>query len=331
MSDEQKPESASPTPPTEPTPSPEPPRGPRLSLWTVMLIALGIVLLVLLALRAVETWQGRGSPDAFQIGSFAVRWYGILLMTGAFCGALLGEAEARRRGLNSDHVWNILLLGLVLGVIVSRLWYVLGDWQAFSGDVLKIIGFENGQWVGLRGLTIHGALFGAVIAVAVYVLWKKLDFWTWLDVGAPGFVLGQAIGRWGNFFNQEAYGPPTTLPWGISIGMEHRIPPYNDLAAYPQTTRFHPTFLYESLMNLAICLFLLFLARRYGRYLVRGEIFCFYGILYGLGRFGMEFLRTDSIKLGPFPAAQVVSLGLVLLCGGILAARRWIWKCPRGA
>jgi len=90
----------------------------------VVLIVLGIVLVVLLALRAVETWQGRGSPDAFQIGSFAVRWYGILLMTGAFCGALLGEAEARRRGLNPDHVWNILLLGLVLGVTVSRLWYV---------------------------------------------------------------------------------------------------------------------------------------------------------------------------------------------------------------
>jgi len=113
--------------------------------------------------------------------------------------------------------------------------------------------------------------------------------------------------------------------------VEHRIPPYNDLASYPPTTRFHPTFLYESLMNLAICLFLLFLARRYGRYLIRGEIFCFYGILYGLGRFGMEFLRTDSIMLGPMPAAQVVSLGLVLLCGGVVVARRWIWKQPRGA
>lgn len=294
-----------------------------------LLLALAVVMI--LVIHGVATWQGRGDPVAFRLGTLEVHWYGIILMSGALAGGFLGEYQARRRGLNPEHAWNILLWGVIAGVIVSRLWYVLGSWKDFAGDPLRIIGFENGVFVGLRGLTIHGALLGAVLAVALYNWRNRLDFWGILDLGAPCFVLGQAIGRWGNFFNMEAYGPPTTLPWGLYIGEGHRIPPYNDLLTYPPTTRFHPTFLYESLMNLAICLFLLWILRRLGEHLVRGEVFLFYVMLYSAGRFGLEFLRTDSVMLGPFPAAQVTSVGLLTLAVLLLVARRWVWRKPKGS
>ncbi|MGC9024419.1 MAG: prolipoprotein diacylglyceryl transferase [Chloroflexia bacterium] len=297
----------------------------------LLFLLLALALVVTLAIRGVDTWQGRGDPVAFRIGALEVRWYGIILMSGALAGGFLGEYQARRRSLHPDHARNILLWGVVAGVIVSRLWYVLGSWKEFARDPLRIIGFENGVFVGLRGLTIHGALLGAVLAVALYTWRNRLDFWGILDLGAPCFVLGQAVGRWGNFFNMEAYGPPTTLPWGLYIGQGHRIPPYNDMLTYPPSTRFHPTFLYESLMNLAICLFLLWVLRRYGEHLVRGEVFFFYVMLYSAGRFGLEFLRTDSVMLGPFPAAQVTSVGLFVLAVLLLVARRWIWRKPKGS
>ena len=292
-------------------------------------IVLALALLALMIIRGIPTWQGQGNPVAFQIGSFAVRWYGILLMVGAYAGARLGEWEAQRRGFDVEHAWNILLWGLISAVIVSRLWYVVATWHEFSGDPLRIIGFEGGQFVGLQGLTIHGALFGAVLAVALYGWRKRLPFLTWLDIGAPAFVLGQAVGRWGNFYNMEAFGWPTTLPWGLMVPTAYRSSPNFDVAMWlkslPADVRFHPTFLYESLFNLAVCVFLLFLARRLGDKLVPGEVFWAYGILYAVGRFFIEYIRVDSIMLGAFPAAQVVSVGLFLFCGGMLVVRRWIW------
>ncbi len=304
--------------------------GRQLPIGRLLELGLGLTLLAFLIIRAVPTWQGQGNPVAFQLGPFGVRWYGIILMTGAYCGARIGEWEARRRGLDTDHVWNILLWGLILAVIVSRLLYVLGDLGYFLANPVRIFGFEGGAWVGLSGLTIHGALLGAVLAVVLYVRHQRLDFWTWIDVGAPGFITGQIIGRWGNFYNMEAYGRPTTLPWGVRIPWTGRLPPYNDLLTYPETTRFHPTFLYESLLNLAFLFLMLFLARRYGERLVRGEIFFIYGMLYAVGRSLIELVRVDSIYLGPLPGAHVLSIILFLLCAGLLAARRWVWKVPPG-
>jgi len=331
------------------------PRGRFRLAWLVQGVV-ALALLAFLVVRAVPAWQGKGDPIAFHLRVLSVPLYGLMLMSGAFCGALLSEWEARRRGLKEEHVWNILAWGLVVGVAISRLWYVLGRLDYYDRDVLAIIGIKDGRFVGLRGLTIHGALMGAVLAVVLYAWLRRLDFWTWLDIGAPGFVLGQAIGRWGNFYNQEAYGWRTTLPWGLRIraefrmdalhtvnGMRYILPEYNkmalgsarcspglacytDMGLYPETTRFHPTFLYESLWSLAICILLLWLTRRYGERLVRGEIFWIYGILYAAGRFGIEFLRVDSEYLGRFPVAQTVSVGLFLLCAAFLVARRWIWK-----
>lgn len=298
----------------------------RLSLWQIVLILLGIAALVFFAIQAAHIWNGEGDPIAFRLGPLKVRWYGIILMTGALCGALVGEWEARRRGWNPDHVWNLLLWGLLLGVFMSRLLYVVGSPDLFR-DPLAIVGFVNGQFVGLQGLTIHGALIGAVVAAALYAWSKKLRLLDWLDVGAVGFVMGQAVGRWGNFFNHEAYGQPTTLPWGLRIPAGYRLSPYTDMRQYPETTRFHPTFFYESLYNLAVCGLLLYLARRYGEKMIPGEVFWLYGMLYGIGRFFLEFLRVDSIYLGAFPGAQIVSVGLFVVCAALLVARRWIFKC----
>jgi phosphatidylglycerol:prolipoprotein diacylglycerol transferase len=312
---------------SEKPPAPEKvPALRRLTPFQIVLIVLGLVALVFLSIQVARVWNGAGDPVAFRLGPLQVRWYGIILMSGALCGALLGEWEARRRGWNPDHIWNLLLWGLILGVAVSRLWYVVGS-PGLARDPLAIIGIVNGRFVGLQGLTIHGALAGAVLAAALYTWAKKLNLLQWLDVGGIGFVLGQAVGRWGNFFNHEAYGQPTTLPWGLLIPQAYRLSPYTDMSLYPAaTTRFQPTFLYESLWNLAVCAFLLYLARRYGEKLIPGEIFWLYGMLYGVGRFFLEFLRVDSIYLGAFPAAQIASVGLFVVCAALLAFRRWIWK-----
>lgn len=302
------------------------PQSRRWSPVKVALLLVGIVALAFFAVQVVRIWNGAGDPVAFRLGPLGVRWYGIILMTGALCGALVGEWEARRRGWNPDHIWNLLFWGLILGVLVSRLWYVAVSPELLR-DPLAIIGFVNGQFVGLQGLTIHGALIGAVFAAAVYAWAKKLNLLEWLDVGGIGFVMGQAVGRWGNLFNHEAYGLPTALPWGLRIPAPYRLAPYTDMALYPETVRFHPTFFYESLYNLAVCAFLLWLARRYGEKLIPGEIFWIYGMFYGVGRFCLESIRVDSIYLGAFPAAQVVSVGLFVICAALLAGRRWLFKC----
>jgi len=335
---------------------PQTARPARFSIVRLVQIALGLALLAFLVVRAVPTWQGQGDLFALRLGRLGVPMYGLMLMSGAVAGALVSEWEARRRSLEVGHVWNILFWGLILGVTVSRLWYVAGRLDYFGHDPLAIIGIKGGQFAGLRGLTIHGALLGAVVAVLLYAWWQKLNFWTWLDIGTYGFIVGQAVGRWGNFYNQEAYGWRTTLPWGLRIAAQYRMDAvhrvagvpyilpeysklapgspscapglacYTNLALYPETTRFHPTFLYEFLWNLAMCAFLLWLARRPGQRLLSGEVFFLYGVLTAVGRFGIEFLRVDSEYVGRFPVAQSVSVGMLVLCGGLLLVRRWRWK-----
>jgi phosphatidylglycerol:prolipoprotein diacylglycerol transferase len=336
-------------------------KGIRLTPGLVFPALYFVALAIVMVIRGVPTWRGEGHPGLFEIGGFTVRLYGVMLMTGAFAGALVGQAEARRRGLNEEHVWNILFWGLIFGVIFARLWFVVGRWSYYTANPLEIIGIERGRFVGLRGLTLHGALIGAIVSLLFYTRRRRIDFFTWLDVGAPGFVMGQSVGRWGNFFNQEAYGWRTSLPWGLRIGAEFRIDAvhrvngvryilpeysklalgspecgqglacYTNLSLYPPETRFHPTFLYESLWNFLLCLFLLWFARRFGERLVRGEVFWVYGILYSVGRFANEFLRVDSEYLGPYPAAQVVSVVILVISLGFLVGRRWIWKRAPGA
>jgi phosphatidylglycerol:prolipoprotein diacylglycerol transferase len=252
----------------------------------------------------------------------AVRWYGAIIMTGAVIAAYLSANRAMKRGYDPDHVWNQLMLGLVMGIAGARIYYVIFEWERFAGDFWGMLNLTTG------GLAIHGAIIGALLSVVIYTRWQKLPFWTWLDICVPGFLLGQGIGRWGNFFNQEAYGQPTSLPFGLRIDPEKRVPPFTDMQRYPLDTLFHPTFLYESLWNLAGVGVLLYADRRFGhgapperRRLRTGDMLFIYAVIYSLGRFWIEGLRTDSLCLngvggdcaGSFRTAQVVSLVFIVL------------------
>ena len=246
----------------------------------------------------------------------AVRWYGVLIVGGAMLAGWISARRAERRGYSADHIWNLLLLGMVLGIAGARIYYVAFEWQSFAGRPwLDLINTTKG------GLAIHGALIGAVLAALIYTRRNKLPLIEFLDICMPGFLLAQAVGRWGNFMNQEAYGRPTSLPFGVSIDADRRLPPYNDMTAYPPGTLFHATFLYESIWNVVGVGLLLTLERRLRGWLRTGDIALFYAIWYGIGRFWIEGLRTDSLCTngiggecgGALRTAQIASLLLVLI------------------
>jgi len=259
-------------------------------------------------------------PVAFSIGPVKVYWYGLLIAIGALAGAYVADREARRRGENPDHVWNGLIVCLVLGLIGARLYHVFSSpppgmgvgWDFYRQHPEKIFAFWEG---GFRGLGIYGAVAGGLLGVALYTRWAKLPFLRWADIAIIGLPLGQAIGRWGNFFNQELYGYPTDLPWGIYIDPAHRLP------GLERFERFHPTFLYESLWNVGVFLALLYLARRFGDRLLPGDLLLCYGILYPVGRFLVEFQRPDAWTIGGIATAQIIAAISVVVCSAVLIYR----------
>ncbi len=243
-----------------------------------------------------------------------VRWYGILIVIGAIVAGWVVARRAERRGYDPEHIWNVLLYGMVLGVAGARAYYVAFEWPRFAGQpFLHIINPATG------GLAIHGALIGALLAALIYTRRNSLPFVQFVDICMPGFLIAQAVGRWGNFMNQEAYGRPTTLPFGVRIDPEHRLPPYNDMFTYPPNQLFHATFLYESLWNLAGAGLLIWAERRFRNWLRTGDIALSYAIIYGVGRLWIEGLRTDSLCTngiggsceGALRTAQIASLLLI--------------------
>jgi phosphatidylglycerol:prolipoprotein diacylglycerol transferase len=269
----------------------------------------------------------------FAIGTIpiVVRWYGVFIVGGAMIAAQWAGGRARERGVDPDHIWNLLMIGMVLGVLGARLYYVAFEWPRFAGrPLLEIINPATG------GLAIHGALIGAVLTALIYTRWKKLPLLQILDACMPGVLLAQAIGRWGNFFNQEAYGRPTDLGFGVRIDEEHRLPPYNDMNTYPPGTLFHPTFLYESVWNLAGVGLLILIEQRLRGRLRPGDIACGYAIMYGIGRFWIEGLRTDSLCTNgvggsceeALRAAQIASLLLIGLGIAGIIVNRMLRKPP---
>jgi len=265
-------------------------------------------------------------PQGFFIGPLEVRFYGIILMLGAVAGAWLAAREAKRRGHNPEIVWDLLTYLLIGGIIGARLWHILtpppssgitaGWYLTHPLDALAV-------WKG--GLGIPGAVIGGLVAMYFYTRKYKLNFAEWTDIAAPSLALGQAIGRWGNFVNQELYGGTTSLPWGIKIQSEYRVDQYQDLNLFPvETTRFHPLFLYESLWNLANMFLLLWLARRYGDRLKNGDIFIVYLVVYPIGRFLLDFLRVDASLVGGININQTV-MAIV----AVLAASALLWRHRR--
>lgn len=272
------------------------------------------------------------------IGPLVVHWYGVIIVLGAMAGAYAATFEAKRRGEDPEHVWNGLVWCLIAGILGARLYHVVSTPQGtdiglqyyfFTNpfETVRLFGiaipFPTALMIWKGGLGIFGGIAGGALAVVIYAWRNQLPLARWLDIGAPGLILAQAIGRWGNFINQELYGPPTTLAWGIPIDAQHRIPPYNDLSRYPlESTRFHPTFLYESLWNLALFIVLMVVGRRYRDRLKDGDILSLYLIGYSLGRIFVESLRPDAWLIGSIPTAQLVSVVLIVLGVGLMAWRR---------
>ncbi len=262
-------------------------------------------------------------PILVEWGPIVIRWYGLLIASAVLIGATLSQSLAARRRVDPDLLSDLAVWLVIAAIPSARLYYVLFQWQDYAQQPQKIIAI----WEG--GIAIHGAILGGVIAALIFARLKRASFWQLADLVAPSLILGQAIGRWGNFFNSEAFGAPTDLPWKLFIpryvvegGRQiARRPPGFETVEY-----YHPTFLYESLWNLMVfgVLMTLFFRDLQGNPRLKvGTLFLVYLIGYSLGRVWIEGLRTDSLMLGPLRAAQMVSLagiaigtiGLVWLYG----------------
>ncbi|MBP8973416.1 MAG: prolipoprotein diacylglyceryl transferase [Anaerolineae bacterium] len=255
-------------------------------------------------------------------------WYGLIIVTGILAAAWLVTWMARReKDKDPDHVWNALVWVVALGVIFARLWHVLFP------SVSSVEAGRTAEWylthpfdlhdgpfiIWSGGLSIFGAVLGGALGVAFYARKHRLDLLGWMDMAAISVPLGQAIGRWGNFVNEELYGKPTDLPWGMRVS--------NPPAEYAGETHFHPLFLYESLWNLASVGVLLFVWLRWRDRLKKGDFVLLYAISYGTVRFLLEFLRIEVTLAGGVNVSQVVSLGAAILAALLLAYRhrRVLW------
>lgn len=229
-------------------------------------------------------------PVAFEVFGISIRWYGLIITTGMLLGILLALREVRQQGESEEWFLDMMLIAIPVGLICARLYYVAFNWADYAGDLASALNFRQG------GMAIHGGVLGGVAVGYLYIRYRGANFWKWADIVAPSLILAQAIGRWGNFFNQEAFGVPTNLPWAMYIAGEYR----------------HPTFLYESLWNFAVFGLLMWFLR-HKRF--DGQVAALYAVGYSLGRFWIEGLRTDSLMLGPLRIAQVVSLVLIAAGG----------------
>ncbi|BAY29172.1 prolipoprotein diacylglyceryl transferase [Nostoc carneum NIES-2107] len=256
-------------------------------------------------------------PILWRIGPITIRWYGLLIATAVLIGVSLSQYLAKRRNVNPDLLSD-LSIWLVIGAIpAARLYYVLFQWPEYAQHPDRIIAI----WQG--GIAIHGAILGGLVAALIFAKLKQVSFWQLADLVAPSLILGQAIGRWGNFFNSEAFGDPTNLPWKLYIPPDRRPP---ELINFEY---FHPTFLYESLWDLmvfALLLALFFRSLQGKPRLKIGTLFLSYLAAYSLGRLWIEGFRTDSLMLGPLRMAQVVSL-IGIIVG--LAGLAWLYIAKR--
>lgn len=243
-----------------------------------------------------------------------VRWYGVLVVAGALAGAWYAAWYVKRKGQDPNIVWDALIWLLISGIIGARIWYVLADIiggsRRYVDDPLSIFYINQG------GLNILGGVILAALVGWYYTKRYKIDFWLLADAVGPGLLIGQAIGRLGNYINQELYGPPTTLPWGIPIETAHRISPWNDMAQFPEeTTRFHPTFAYEMIWNLVFAALITWIIIKYGDRLRAGVIAAISLIIAGVGRTWIELFRPDQPRFfdTPVSTSMIVSIIFALI------------------
>jgi phosphatidylglycerol---prolipoprotein diacylglyceryl transferase len=261
--------------------------------------------------------------------TFALRWYGVLVMLGVLVSVWYAEREVRRRGEKGQVLWDALIWILPASIIGARLWYVvnatLGGNSYYLDNPIQIFNIPQG------GLHIYGGLLLGGIVMLFFLRRHKMDVWLFLDAIGPTVLLGQAIARPANFINQELYGQPTKLPWGIPIDAAHRIDVYKDLVQYPlETTRFHPTFAYEMIWNFLAFALIVYLTHRFFERLKPGAVFFSWLILAGLGRFLIEFFRPDQPHLGNswLSFTQIATIVMMLMGLLMLAFRFGIVRLP---
>ena len=248
-------------------------------------------------------------PIAFQLGPLAVHWYGIAYALGLAGAFIVIEREARRRGEDTRYLVNGMIIVAIAALIGGRLYHAIDQWQLYKDDLTKIV------LPPYSGLGVYGGIAAGLVAMILYTSYRRLNFWIWADIVAPGLLVMQGIARWGNFANQELYGPPTTAPWGIAIQCQNRVaayacPPGSDpLATLGQ--HFQPLFLFESISGLVGAAVLLWIARRFDSRLRPGDIALLFFIWYATTRFLLEPLRADNWTFFGVPTAMIVSAFVV--------------------
>ncbi|AHI56907.1 prolipoprotein diacylglyceryl transferase [Listeria ivanovii] len=248
-------------------------------------------------------------PVAIQLGNISVKWYGVIIASAVVIALLLALSEANKRKMDKEIIVDLLIWAIPISIISARIYYVIFEWDFYKNNLGEIVKIWHG------GIAIYGALIGAVLTAVIFSRIKKISFWQLADVIAPSLIIAQAIGRWGNFMNQEAHGAETTRTFLENL----HLPEFIINQMYIDGAYYQPTFLYESLWNVIGFIILLVIRRTKIR---RGELFLSYVIWYSFGRFFIEGMRTDSLMWGDFRVSQVLSVLLIILSIGIIVYRR---------
>lgn len=263
-------------------------------------------------------------PPGISIGSFTITYYGIIIVFGAILGSLLASRQAKKHGQDSEIILDLLPWLLIAGIIGARLWHVFTPsasniaagvtTENYLKNPMEILALRKG------GLGIPGGIIGGAIAMIIYCKVKKLNFWQLADFIAPGLLIAQSIGRWGNFVNQEVYGRPTNLPWGILIDPQHRM------RGFEAVEKYHPLFLYESLLSLIGAGLLVLIGDKFKDKLYKGDLFLGYLIWYPITRFLLEFLRLDPSPVNGININQTVMLIVAIIAGLALFLRHTVFS-----
>jgi phosphatidylglycerol:prolipoprotein diacylglycerol transferase len=257
--------------------------------------------------------------EGIDIGPFTLSFYGMLIMAGVVAAAVLSYYTAKKSGLDTEVIVDSLTWLVIGGIIGARIWHILTPPASMVEQGITTMYYLTHPleaiaiWKG--GVGIPGAVAGGVLAFYIYARKRKISFGVWVDVFAPGLALAQAIGRWGNFINQEVYGKPSTLPWAITIDEAHRLPEFMSYSTY------HPLFLYESLFNLANMGFLVWISGKFKDRIKPGDVFLTYLISYPIFRFFMEYLRLDNSYVGGINANQALMIVIAAASAGFIVWR----------
>ena len=252
--------------------------------------------------------------EGFWLGPIFIYYYGILIMSGAVAATFLAARLAKRNGENPETIWDMLPWLLIGGIVGARLWHIFTPPASMVEQGITTMYYLTHPLdaINIRsgGLGIPGAVMGGVFALWLYCRKKKLKMMVWMDLIAPGLALAQAIGRWGNFLNQELYGAPSSLPWAITIDAAHRVPGYEAYSTY------HPLFLYEFLWNLFVMGLLLYIGIQYKDRIKNGDTFRVYMFMYPFARFFLEYLRLDPSPVGNININQTLMAVLMVASVG---------------